>query len=104
MVRIHSPVSDAAPGRLVRQNHELICLFGRDTVEKSYITDPSNLHLTAELMDSVDETTDALLKLAGQPNAQRRFVASLDEETRLALCMWIIDFDLAAKLFTSICK
>jgi hypothetical protein len=100
MVCIHGSVRRESAARLrqQRRDKELAAMFGRGLMEKARETDPMALDLTAERMESVHEAADQLLAKAGDTLGQRRTVARLDPETRLALCMWVMDLGLAAKL------
>lgn len=77
---------------------EMRQLFGELIVRKAQKTDPIDLNLTAELMDSVHDGADTLLIMQGNAEAQRRYIHALAYEVRLVLCMWLIDTSLAAKL------
>lgn len=77
---------------------EMRQLFGELIVRKAQKTDPIDLNLTAELMDSVHDGADTLLIMQGNTEAQRRYIRALAYEVRLVLCMWLIDTSLAAKL------
>ena len=81
-----------------RRDKELAALFGRDLVEDAHQTDPISLTLTPERMDAVHDAADKLLAEAGNTVSQRRTIMGLDAETRLALCMWVMDLELGAKL------
>ena len=100
MARIHRPLSDRQANRVSdrRQHWELVALFGRDMVQEGEATDPADLELTAERMDAVHTAADELLANAGNTLAQRRIVLALERETRLTLCMWVMDLNLAARL------
>jgi hypothetical protein len=77
---------------------EAKALFGRTLVRQARMTDPADLELTAEAMDAVHDAADELLEHAGDPRAQGRVVAALNPQTRLVLCMWVIDLSLGANL------
>jgi hypothetical protein len=77
---------------------EAKALFGRSLVRLARMTDPADLELTAETMDAVHDAADELLEHAGDPRAQGRVVAALNPQTRLLLCMWVIDLSLGANL------
>lgn len=77
---------------------ELRRLFGDVTPVLAEIVDAANLTLTTDLMDAVHDGADVLLALREQPDAQLRYVARLPSDVRLALCMWLLDTELAAKL------
>ena len=100
MVCIHGAVRRQSAARLRQQRRdiELAALFGRELVQEARDTDPMALDLTADRMDAVHHAADTLLAKSGDTLAQRRTVAGLDGQTRLALCMWIMDLGLAAKL------
>jgi uncharacterized protein (DUF2342 family) len=93
MVCINSPIRPATTGRL---DKELVCLFGRDTVQEAISTNPATLSISGALMDSVHAAADDLLAHVSDPGAQRRIVAGLPPTTRLVLCMWVQDLNLAA--------
>jgi hypothetical protein len=99
MARIHGPLHPAPANRL---EHELAALFGGELLERAKATDPANLELSAELMDTVHGAADSLLGRAGEPLAQRAIVAALPADVRLVLCMWIHDLDLAVKLTAAV--
>lgn len=84
--------------RVSRRDKELASLFGMDLVQKAKATDPADLNLTADLMAAVHDSADGLMVMAGCPRAQRELINDLNEETRLALCMWIQDMELSEKL------
>jgi hypothetical protein len=77
---------------------EAKALFGRSLVREARYTDPADLVITAESMDAVHDAADELLEHAGDPRAQGRIVAALNPQTRLLLCMWVIDLSLGAIL------
>ena len=85
-----------------RKNRELVSLFGADMVSKAQATDVAGLSLSAELMDAVHDAADRLLTVAGRPEEQRRIVSELPSLTRLVLCMWIMDMELAARLTAAV--
>jgi hypothetical protein len=70
-------------------HRELVALFGEPVVAHAAITDPTTLHPSAPAMNAVSASADALLKLAGQPDAQRAYVSTLQPDLRLLLCLWI---------------
>lgn len=77
---------------------EMRQLFGDPVVYMAGITDPASLSLSPELMHSVQEAAESLLKNRGKPSAQRGSIVGLSFTVRLALCMWLTDVKLAAKL------
>jgi hypothetical protein len=77
---------------------EAKALFGRSLVRQARYTDPADIELTAETMDAVHDAADELLEHAGDPRAQGRLVAALNPQTRLVLCMWVIDLSLGGTL------
>lgn len=77
---------------------EMRQLFGDPVVYLAGITDPATLNLSPELMHAVQEAAESLLKSRGKPIAQRSSIAGLPFTVRLALCMWLTDIKLAAKL------
>lgn len=104
MVRFDSPRCFAtASGRLARRQRrerELAALFGEDCLAQARVTDPADLHLTADLMETVWDAADDLLRDAGNPEKQRATIAAIPEGTRLVLCMWVLDLELAGKLLS----
>ena len=103
MVRLNrSSCFTTASRRLARQQQrerELSALFGKELVDRARFTDPAELDLSAELMDTVWTGADQLLRDAGNPTVQRAFVEQLPDAVRLVLCMWIMDLELAGKLY-----
>lgn len=77
---------------------ELRRLFGEPLVRLAEATDPMELELTAALMDRVHDGADALLTMRGDTEEQHRYVLGLPHEVRLALCMWLTDTGMAAKI------
>lgn len=107
MARIHSALRPATAMRLERQRrleHELAALFGRGLVERAKETDPADLALSAELMDTVHDAADNFLAHAGDTVAQRAIVAALSADARLVLCMWVQDMGLAVKLTAAVLR
>jgi len=81
---------------------ELKRLFGEPVAYLASITDPATLDLSAALMDRVHDGADALLTMRGDLEEQHRYVLDLPHEVRLALCMWLMDTGLAAKLVRAV--
>lgn len=81
-----------------RQALEINSLFGRPLVLQARATDPADLTITAAAMDAVHDAADELLAHAGNPMAQGRVIGSLKPETRLVLCMWVMDVALGKTL------
>lgn len=77
---------------------ELLRLFGEPLLRLAESTDPMALDLPAALMDRVHDGADALLTLRGDTEEQHRYVLALPHEVRLALCMWLMDTGMAAKI------
>jgi hypothetical protein len=77
---------------------EAKALFGRTLVRTARLVDVDDLDPTLAAMDAIADSADKLLAHAGDPTAQGRVVASLDPQTRLMLCMWVIDLSLGANL------
>lgn len=103
MVCLDRPLYSQASSRRVDRQHrkerELAALFGDDLVHRARVTDPAELDLSSDLMDAVWDAADRLLRDAGNPTAQRASVEGLSAAVRLALCMWVLDLDLAGKLY-----
>lgn len=104
MVRLDGSHSiETARGRVTRKQQqrerELADLFGEETVYRARLTDPAELDLSAGLMNAVWDAADYLLREAGNSLAQRACVDRLSDAVRLVLCMWILDLDLAGKLY-----
>ena len=83
---------------------ELASLFGRATVRQAKQTDVVDLDLDAEFLDGIAEMAGQLIQATGKPTQQREFVARLNAENRLMLCMWLLDSGLASKLIGEITK
>lgn len=82
--------------RRIRQ--DLKHLFGEPVTSLAKIVGLEALEITPELMESVHDAADALLKMRGQPERQRAYLVGLPFTARLVLCMWLTDTELAAKL------
>jgi len=83
---------------------ELAFLFGQATVHQAKQSDIVDLDLDIEFLNGVSEIAGQLLKLTGQPIQQRKFVARLNADNRLMLCMWLMDTGIADKLIGEITK
>lgn len=80
-----------APAKQVKQRgsrllRELAFLFGRQVVAESERISIDAMAAEAEL---VAEGARQLIQHKGQPEAQRRIVQGMDDDTALALCKWI---------------
>jgi hypothetical protein len=69
-----------------RLEHELAFLFGREVVEQSQKISIDQMYVEADL---VAEGARQLLAHIGEPEAQRRIIEGMDNDTALALCKWI---------------
>ena len=69
-----------------RLEHELAFLFGKDVVEQSQKISIDQMYVEADL---VAEGARQLLAHIGEPEAQRRIIEGMDNDTTLALCKWI---------------
>lgn len=75
-------------------DRELACLFGKRIVTMSQNLTPADLMAEAEL---VAEGARQLKECNSQPEAQRRIVSNMAEETAAALCKWIREPELAGR-------
>lgn len=73
-------------------------LFGEPVTSLAKIVGLESLAVTPELMGAVHDAADTLLKMRGQSERQRGYLAGLPFTVRLVLCMWLTDTELAAKL------
>ena len=71
-----------------RLEHELAFLFGKEVVEQSKKISIDQMYIEADL---VAEGARQLLEHKGQPEAQRRIIEGMDDDTAMALCKWIIE-------------
>ena len=71
-----------------RLEHELAFLFGKEVVEQSQKISIDQMYIEADL---VAEGARHLLEHTGQPEAQRRIIEGLDDDTAMALCKWVIE-------------
>ena len=69
-----------------RLEHELAFLFGKQVVEQSQKVSIEQMYVEADL---VAEGARQLLEHTGQPEAQRRIIEGMDNDTAMALCKWI---------------
>ena len=73
-------------------------LFGEPVTSLAKIVGLESLAVTPELMEAVHDAADMLLKMRGQSERQRGYLAGLPFTVRLVLCMWLNDSELATKL------
>ena len=69
-----------------RLEHELAFLFGKEVVEQSKKISIDQMYIEADL---VAEGARQLLEHTGHPEAQRRIIEGMDDDTAMALCKWI---------------
>lgn len=69
-----------------RLEHELAFLFGKQVVKHSKKISIEQMYVEADL---VAEGARQLLEHTGQPEAQRRIIEGMDDDTAMALCKWI---------------
>jgi hypothetical protein len=81
-----------------RLDRELAALFGRALVSEATSPRPIAIDWTPACVAAVHTAVDTLLERSGNPQAQRRIIHGLDVRTSLALCRWVKDPTLAAKL------
>jgi hypothetical protein len=72
--------------RKSRLEHELAFLFGKNVVEQSQKVSIEQMCIDADL---IAEAAWQLLQHKNQPEAQRRIVEGMDDDTAMALCKWI---------------
>jgi len=65
---------------------ELVCLFGRQTLENAKQLSPTEVSLEAALVAKVAQK---LLKATGQPIKQQAIIQELTNKSKLALCRWL---------------
>ena len=69
-----------------RLEHELAFLFGKQVLEQSQKVSIEQMYVEADL---VAEGARQLLEHTGKPEAQRRIIEGMDNDTAMALCKWI---------------
>ena len=69
-----------------RLEHELAFLFGKEVVERSQKISLDQMYIEADL---VAEGARQLLAHIDKPEAQRRIIEGMDDDTAMALCKWI---------------
>lgn len=69
-----------------RLEHELAFLFGKEVVKQSQKINIDQMYIEADL---VAEGARQLLENTGHPEAQRRIIEGMDNDTAMALCKWI---------------
>lgn len=79
-----------AKERVSKQESRLECelafLFGKEVVKQSQKIDIEQMYIETDL---VAEGARQLLAHIGQPEAQRRIIEGMDNDTAMALCKWI---------------
>ena len=85
-----------------KAHKELKLLFGEPVAYLAQITDIANLDLSEELMEAVHDGADTLLTMRGQPKMQQRYIERMSFTTRLVLCMWLMDTEMASKLIRAV--
>lgn len=88
MVREHSPLPDQQAGGM---KSELVVLFGRDVVEQSERLGMSAFEWNTKRVVQVQDAADRLLSHKGHPERQREAASELPEETKLMLCVWMLN-------------
>jgi hypothetical protein len=76
----------------------LEAIFGRSLVCKALEVDPAELDITVDALLAVSSAAAELLERSRDTEAQCRVVERLAPQTRLALCLWMLDLSLGAKL------
>ena len=69
-----------------RLEHELAFLFGKQVVKQSKKISIDQMYVEADL---VAEGARQLLQHTGHPEAQRRIIEGMGDDTAMALCKWI---------------
>jgi hypothetical protein len=69
-----------------RLEHELAFLFGKQVVNQSHKINIEQMYVEADL---VAEGARQLLEQTGHPEAQRRIIEGMSDDTAMALCKWI---------------
>ena len=82
----------------MRVDAEIASLFGRELVNLARRTDVVDLDLEADYIDGLADAAEELLQVKGQSEKQRKMVDAMSAGERLALCMWMLDTDMAVKL------
>lgn len=88
--------------RKKREIDQMRQLFGEAVVYIASLADPIDLDLSESLMDRIHDAADRLMTLSGSPAEQVRYVSAMPFETRLVLCMWLMDTNLAAKMIRTV--
>ena len=73
-------------------------LFGVETVKLASRLDTANLNMNDAMTKAVGAGVNRLKTLKGNLASQQEYIASLEEGTRLLLCLWIMDMELSDKL------
>ena len=73
-------------------------LFGAETVKLASRIDTANLNMNDAMTKAIGAGVKQLKTLHGDLKTQQEYIASLEEGTRLLLCLWIMDMELSDKL------
>jgi len=82
-----------------RNDSQMIALFDRWTVAVAQVTRIEELKVGVE---GVAAAARRVIALRGDPEAQKLAVAAMDDDTALALCVWLRDPSKAAELLASV--
>ena len=89
---------DDPVARRQSQIRELSWLFGNDIAEQADQVDIADINMNKDITEAIASGVKNLKELAGTPQAQRTYVASLEPGARILLCLWILDMDLLDKI------
>jgi hypothetical protein len=82
-----------------RNDSQMIALFDRWTVAVAQVTRIDDLKVGA---DAVAAAARQVIALRGDPEAQKKAVAAMDDDTALALCVWLRDPSKAEELLAKV--
>lgn len=81
------------------RNEQMIAMFDRWTVAVAQVTRVEDLKVGA---DAVAVAARRVIALRGDPEAQKKAVAAMDDDTALALCVWLRDPSKAEELLAKV--
>jgi hypothetical protein len=74
---------------------ELALLFGAETLERARVANVEELRFTP---DEIVQAAREIRRYGDSPSAQMEIARFLPDDVQTALCMWVIDPDMKAKV------
>lgn len=81
---------------LQRYERELNSLFGHDVKAMAKSCDLAHQHIDETTLDRIHAAVDRLMMAEDHPHRQRKILASMCDEDRTVLYLWLTDFNVFA--------